>query len=398
MRLFYSLLSFGIAGIRIGWGVLAWLWVASGLVVVLGALPWIELTVPELWRWLALLTFLLTLSGVGPGYFARRTQSLAWRRALDRLTHLSRVVLRRTLKVAAVYCAICFLLLFVIGFAGFALLLVPVAYWVQKSSPEQALFARGSQQLVLRDGKMVALRPLVPGFQLVTHLASEDLDSSWVAVLRPTPPLIDLPSDIIRTQTLLLADAHQARLEAAEERRAQVQQAAYLAAKQATEQALGYDVLHFDLDDDKYALSGERSLHMLRSPLDSVRYSYVKLSSTGTLRLLCNSLGANNETLTLVIAPFKGPGSYVAAAQQGAASDANTLELQRYVEGVGTTFTTRSDKPVHVEITLFDTQQRVVEGTFEGQLYNSNGAMVAIENGEFALRFNYFRPYKARPH
>ena len=397
MHILYRFLLLAAAGIRIGRGVLAWLWVGSLLVTLVVALPWFELTVPGLWQWVAAFAFLFTLSGLGADYFAQRTRSLTWQRALAQLTHLSRVFLRRALKVLAVYYVVSFLLLFVVGWIAFMLLIFPTGLLLQKPSPEQVVFVRGSQQLVLRDGKMVVLRPLVPGLRFVTPLSPEELDSTWMAVTSPTPPLTYLASDLSRTQTNLLTTARKARLDAAQERRAQAQQAAALAAQQATEQNLGYDMLRFDLADNWYTPSHERTFRILRPPLDSTHYGYAKLNPAGTLHLTCDNLGTTSEILTLTIVHFKGLGTYQIAPYLAAEGEQSTLALRRYTAGLVTTFSSRPDEPAHVTITRFDPQQRVVEGTFAGQLRSPDGAQADLSAGEFRLRFKYLRSPSASP-
>lgn len=397
MRLLFRLLPTVVAGVRLAWGVLAWGWVGCALLALLCALPWFELTVPGLWNWLAGLAFLLTITGVGPGYFAGRTQSAAWQRQLSSLTQMSRVFLRRTIKIAAAYYGIAYLLMLFTGAYGYILLIYPTGYLLQLPTPDQAIFERDRQQVVLRDKKMVVLRPLLLGLRFVTHLPDKALDSTWTVVTHPSQPLTYLPSDLARTQARLLAEARQARLDAAEEQRDQAKRQTYLAAQQATKQRLGYDVLHFELNENFFLPNKGRDLWQLREPLDSVRYGLARLGPTGTLRLTTNQISPGDDALRLAITQFKGTGTYWLRLPK-AGADTSTLQLRRYTAGTGTTFASRPTKPARIEIIRFDPQQRVVEGTFAGRLFSPDGASLHVEEGSFSLRFTAPRPQPTLPH
>jgi len=409
MRLFFRLLPTVVAGVRLGWGVLMWGWVGCALLVLLCALPWFELTVPGLTLKMAGLVYAFTLTGRGSDYFARRTQSPGLRRALLKLPSLARQVGQWVLWALLLNFGLTFIALFIVGWAALALLGWVVLFYPTRPDLDnvygRVLFERGHQQLVLRDGKPVVVWPLAPGFNFVTYPNIEELDSTWTLV---TPLTISqdhltaeiqyyLTTEITNTQARLLAEARQARLDAAEEQRDQAKRQADLAAQEATKQRLGYDVLHFELNETLFSSNKERDLRQLREPLDSARYGLARLSPTGTLRLTTNQISPGDDALRLAITQFKGTGTYWLRLPE-AGADTSTLQLRRYTAGTGTTFASRPTKPVRVEIIRFDPRQRVVEGTFAGRLFSPDGASLQVEEGSFSLRFTTPRPQPALPH
>ena len=414
MRFLFRLLPALAAGARLWRGALAWGWAGCSVLVLLCWLPWFELTAPGLTFKLTSVVYVLTLTGFGPYYFAWRTQSLAWRQVLLSLPQLAWTAGRWAVRA--------FLLVITLTFATFVFVIGPSALllpfvWATALFEERVfgrhdpiLFERGHQQLVSRAGKPVVLYPLVPGFNFVTYPASEEIDSTWTATTCPTPSPDCTPQQLASAQAQLLAQIRQALLGEAEERRAKAQQQAagaelwataqreraYQAALEAINQRLGYDVLHFKLDTAFFSLATERSLRQLREPLDSAHYGLAKLSPAGTLRFTTNGISPGNDAFTLVIAQFKGPGTYLLQPPP-AAADTSTMQLRHYTNGENTTYRSRPDEPPHVEITRFDIEQRIIEGTFAGQLFSPSGASIALKRGAFSLRFAAYRPPRQLP-
>ena|GEM_PF-7002596 len=360
---------------------LAWLWAVTTPLVLLCWLPWFELTKPWLTVHLSGLVYLLTLTGIGPSYFACRTQSPTWRKTLEGIRQLAVTLLQGTTRIALIYLGITFLAMFIIGWYAFAPLL-SVLYLFEKDRPDIILFVKGHQQMVSRKKSLIVLWPVVPGFNFVTYPSIEVLDSSWEHVRIPNS------SALISSQDYWLAEAHQARLTARLAAIEESRRKAQLAAEKARREHLGYDVLRFELDTTLstfFSPQLENNYRILRQPLDSTQYGLARLDANNTLRLGTNELIAGD--LRVVIAKFTGPGTYLLKPPPQAQVDTSFMQLRRYAGGKATTYSGLPTQPPRVEITRFDREHRVVEGTFSGRLLSPNGTAIELSNGMFALRF-----------
>ncbi|MDQ2770285.1 MAG: hypothetical protein M3Y54_07275 [Bacteroidota bacterium] len=385
---------------KVSEGTLGWIWAIGVAVILLCALPWFEFANLKYIGFTIAAVVLLTLTGLGPNYFAARSKSGRVKVLLNWLVQRSRAsakLLAQTVGILTIVSIIVPGLGIYITVGAFALgdkLFKP--FKILRSELEtQLLFQRGSASVQLRlesagdtyklpKYQTVVVCPLSPFINVLTELPPDQPDSTWVVVNTPTPPLTKLLADTKEWQTSLLKQALVYRQEIAEQRNREVIEAARV-----------FNTLYFELDTHSYSLDGPRAGRSERHPLPDSLSSpslYARLSPDSVMWVRASvEHGTDSESFSFALTGFGKRASYQLGTPPP--DDAPTLlgrgyaEIRLYEQGSVVAYVSTSDSPVQVAITCHDAAQRVIAGTFSGLLRAPNGQTVTVEEGRFEVRY-----------
>ena len=196
---------------KVAQGTLGWVWALSIAITLVCALPWFEFANPNhIWLTIAVVV-LLTLTAIGPNYFASRSKSDLVKVLLNWLVQRSRALAKLLAWVVGIFAIVSIIipgLGIYITIGAFALgdKLFKSAKILRSELETQLLFQRGSASVQLRlesagdtynlpKFQPVVVRSLSPFINVLTELPPDQPDSTWIVVSTPTPPLTKLLSD-----------------------------------------------------------------------------------------------------------------------------------------------------------------------------------------------------------